>query len=298
MRRSGEGRSGATLFRQRPQTRHLPPKAPTPRYRPTSPKLRVQGVPWCHLPLPPNPSIPYPTPMHTHTTPAAIVLPAQAGTSPPVKGESRGDAPLARGLGDVPPITQKRPRAGGWGPTNVATQHPLPGEGAGLAPKDDHRMLRSHFNGPIPRRSPAAARCGCRACPALFPFVDFGPSFTEALGLRSARALADTTCSPLSTFPTPPSGAVRPPSRQCLADTTCLPLSTCPSRLNPKLRRVAPGRTSRKKRTAQFKASQSPGEGWNEGDRGERSCRRSLAKGESRGGKPSGKGSGGCAPSH
>ena len=103
--------------------------------------------------------------MHTRTLPAAIVLPAQAGTSPPVKGESRGDTPLARGLGDVPPITQKRPRAGGWGPTNVATQHPLPGEGAGLAPKDDHRKVRSHFNGPIPRRSLNAARCGCRACP-------------------------------------------------------------------------------------------------------------------------------------
>ncbi len=102
----------------------------------------------------------------------------------------------------------------------------------------------------------AAARCGCRACPALFPFVDFGPSFTQALGLRSARALPDTTCSPLSTLPTPPSGAVRPPSGQCLADTTCLPLSTCPDPLKPRLHRVAPGRTGRKKRDGQFKATQ------------------------------------------
>ncbi len=107
--------------------------------------------------------------MHTRTLPAAIVLPAQAGTSPPVKGESRGDAPLARGLGDVPPITQKRPRAGGWGPTNVATQHPLPGEGAGLAPKDDHRMVRSHFNGPIPRRSLPPQGVGAGLALPCFP---------------------------------------------------------------------------------------------------------------------------------
>ena len=36
----------------------------------------------------------------------------------------------------------------------------------------------------------------------------------------------------------------------------CLPLSTCPSRLNPKLRRVCPGRTGRKIRAAQYKANQ------------------------------------------
>ncbi len=106
------------------------------------------------------------------------------------------------------------------------------------------------------RRSPTPQAEGAGQALPLFPFVHFGPSFTEALGLRSACALADTACFPLSTFPTPPSGAVRPPSGQCLAATTCLPLSTCPARLKPKLRRVAPGRTSRKKRAAQFKSTQ------------------------------------------
>ena len=157
---------------------------------------------WCHLPLSPHSSIPYPTPMYTHTLPAAIVLPTQAG----------------------------EPR-----------RFPPP-----IAAVAQRRKLRVQS---LPRRRPGAR-------PALFPFVHFGPSFTQALGLRSARALADTTCFPLSTFPTPPSGAVRPPSGQCLAATTCLPLSTCPARLKPKLCRVAPGRTSRKKRAAQFKSTQ------------------------------------------
>ena len=185
---------------------------------------------------------------------------AGRGTSLPVKRESRGGyPPLARGLGDVPPVMKRTSEGGRVGPTNVAMPTQVSPWRLAACPKDDHRKVQSHFNGPISRRSPAAARCRCRASPALFPFVDFGPSFTEALGLRSARALADTTCSPLSTFPTPPRGAVRPPSGQCLADTTCLPLSTCPSRLNPKLRRVAPGGTSRKKRTAQFSSVQTPG---------------------------------------
>ena len=48
-----------------------------------------------------------------------------------------------------PPAVAQRPQA----------------EGAGLAPKDDHCKVQSHFNGPTPRRSPAAARCGCRAGP-------------------------------------------------------------------------------------------------------------------------------------
>ena len=76
---------------------------------------------------------------------------------------------------------------------------------------------------------------------ALFPFVDFGPFSTEAVGPRLARALADTTCCPFPTVSTPLSGALGPSSAPCLADTTYLPLSTCPSRLNPKLRRVPPG---------------------------------------------------------
>ncbi len=68
----------------------------------------------------------------------------------------------------------------------------LPPLGAGLAlpacPKDDHRTVRSHFNGPIPRRSPAAARCGCRACPApCFPLSVSGhPSPRPSASVRLA----------------------------------------------------------------------------------------------------------------
>ncbi len=116
---------------------------------------------------------------------------------------------------------------------------------------------------------PAPAKAGGLPC-ALFPFVGFGPSFTEALGLRSARALADTTCPPLSTFPTPPSGAVRPPTGQCLAATVRLPLSTCPGPLKPKLHRAPPGtgRPEKTRRTIQSNSNRRPrraGEG-----RGER----------------------------
>ena len=111
--------------------------------------------------------------MHTRTLPSAIVLPAQTracpgvrrGTSLPRKGGVQRGYPSGKGFGGCAPNYPKTSEGGRVGPTNVATQHPLPGEGAELAPKDDHRMLRSHFNGPIPRRSPAAARCGCRACP-------------------------------------------------------------------------------------------------------------------------------------
>ena len=89
--------------------------------------------------------------------------------------------------------------------------------------------------------TPQAEGAGLAPACDLSPFVHFGPSFTEALGLRSARALADTTCPPFSTVSTPPSGALGPSSGPCLADTTRLLLSTCRSRLKPKLRRVPPG---------------------------------------------------------
>ena len=48
-----------------------------------------------------------------------------------------------------------------------------------------------------------------------------------------------------------------PSSGPCLAHTPCFTLSTCPSRLKPKLHRVAPGRTSRRKtlRTIQFNSN-------------------------------------------
>ena len=115
------------------------------------------------------------------------------------------------------------------GPTPASEQHPQAGAAG--------RLRVRPLLGRLCRLALPPCLCGCD----LFPFVDFGPFSAEALGPRSARALADTTCSPLSTFPTPPSGAVRPPASQCLADTVRLPLSTCPARLNPKLRRAPPG---------------------------------------------------------
>ena len=196
--------------------------------------------------------------MPTHTRPTAIVLPAQAG------GPPRLPTPTAV-------VAQRR---------KLRVQ--------GLPQRTSPARCSSHFNGPIPRRSPAAAkvwvqglpqrtsparcsststaqsptvalppqRCGCRACPALFPFVDFTPFFTGADGPRSARALSDTTCPSFSTVSTPPSGPLGPSSGPCLSDTTCLPLSTCPSRLKPKLESVSSGTEEGKKRAAQFKAIQ------------------------------------------
>ena len=152
----------------------------------------------------------------------------------------RGSPLLARGLGDVPPVSKNSSR--GW----------LGGKAWAALPPGGWAQPTSQCR---PNPPPAAARCGCRACPALFPFVDFGPSCTEALGLRSARALADTTCSPFSTVSTPPSGALGPSSTPCLADTTRLPLSTCPPRLNPKLRGVPPSSGSRKNAFRQFNAN-------------------------------------------
>ena len=154
--------------------------------------------------------------MHTRTRPTLCrscegrACPGEGwGTSPHAKGESRGGhPPLARGLGDVPPVMTKTSEGGGWAqPTSQCRPKSLPWQ--------------------LP-------------C-ALFPFVDYGPFSTETHDPRSARALADTTYSPFSTVSTPPSGALGPSSDPCLADTTCLPLSTCPSRLNPKLRRPLPG---------------------------------------------------------
>ena len=244
------------------------PDSVLPQPSPRTNLPQAEGAGRALLPPPPTPHplhpLPYPhahphAPGHPPSPDDSSFLRRQGNLAPRKEGVQRGISPSGKGPGGCAPSYEKTSEGGRVGPTNVAMPTQVSPWRLAACPKDDHRKVQSHFNGPISRRSPAAARCGCRASPALFPFVDFGPSFTEALGLRSARALADTTCSPLSTFPTPPRGAVRPPSGQCLADTTCLPLSTCPSRLNPKLRRVAPGRTSRKKRTAQFSSVQTPG---------------------------------------
>ena len=210
----------------------------------------------CHFPLPLTHSIPYHGPMPTRPTIrrscAGRACPGEGrGTSLPVKGESRGSFPLSLGrraaLGDVPPVTKNR--------LGVAGRESLGGSAAGRVGPTNAAMPAQVSPWRLPPQGVGAglALPGCN----LFPFVDFSPFSTQAVGPRSARALVDTTCSSLSTFSTPPSGALGLPSGPCLAATTCLPLSTCPSRLKPKLRRVPPGTEEPEKTraTIQFKSN-------------------------------------------
>ncbi len=111
-------------------------------------------------------------------------------------GESRGGTPSGKGFGGCAPSSQKTSEGGWVGKTNVAMPiklggrwgmlkrrcrchlplpphplHPLP------YPHAHRPQALSSFEGPIPRRSPAAARCGCRACPApCFPLSVSGHS--------------------------------------------------------------------------------------------------------------------------
>ena len=62
--------------------------------------------------------------------------------------------------------------------------HPEPVEGRERRADAPRRSTTPHAEG----AGLALPRCGCRACPALFPFVDFAPFSTEAVGARSARA--------------------------------------------------------------------------------------------------------------
>ena len=139
--------------------------------------------PACHLPLFPTPPTPYPTPMPTRTRPTTprihpTIRRSYEGTACPCEGrETSALLPP-----NPPPSPSPQAKAAGrraGGPNQRRNADPslplaavlpaLPPLGAGRAlpacPKDDHRTVRSHFNSPIPRRSPAAARCGCRACP-------------------------------------------------------------------------------------------------------------------------------------
>ena len=58
-----------------PSTRHTTSKDQTCAARPRLPKQERPLPPCCHLPLPLTPSIPYPTPMPTHSRPATPHLP-------------------------------------------------------------------------------------------------------------------------------------------------------------------------------------------------------------------------------
>ena len=138
-------------------------------------------------------------------------------------------------------------------------------EGAGLAPKDDHCKVQSHFNGPTPRRSPAAARCGCRAGPKGRPLLQSlaqPPAVAlplqgvgAGLALLPGRFVSHTPPRPLlpiwDSFYTPP------PRRS---------FPSWPPRIQPATRRIRPswprdsnGRTNRRIQAAPILAQfQSP----------------------------------------
>ena len=207
-----------------------------------------------------TPSIPYHGPMPTHSNAPLTVSPSKGTHLPPHMLPKEGLRIRLRFFANESPYLRRLLPG-----TNMASfENQIESTATCPHAHPTRAPLPEPVEGPTPpgsnaRCSPAAARCGCRACPApaLFPFVDFSPFSTEAVGPRSARALADTTCLPLSTFSTPPSGALGLPSGPCLAATTCLPLSTCPSRLKPKLRRVPPGTEEPEKTrsTIQFRSN-------------------------------------------
>ena len=110
---------------------------------------------------------------------------------------------------------------------------------------------------PISRSSPAA-KVWVQGLPCLVSLCRlraiFHPGPRPPFGSRLRRYVLF----PFSDRFNTPSGAPGPPFRPCLAATTCLPLSTCPSRLNPKLRPVAPGRTSREKTPSTIQVKSNP----------------------------------------
>ena len=130
----------------------------------------------------------------------------------PRKGGIQREFPLSLGrraaLGDVPPVSKNR--------LGVAGRESLGGSAAGWVGPTNARNA-----GPSLPLAAAAARCGCRACPGegrglalpgcnLFPFVDFSPFSTQAVGPRSARALSDTTCFLFVDFSDAPQQGRRP----------------------------------------------------------------------------------------
>ena len=143
---------------------HNPPsKAQTPALGPASPSKSGDAA--ATFPYPLTPPIPYPTPMPTHTRPTAPRS-SRAGTSAPSASNGRRR----------PSVVRLR----GWPP-----------DGAGLAPKDDHGKVQSHFNGPMSRRSPNAAKVWVQGLPCLvslcrFPAI-FRPSPRPPFGPRPAR---------------------------------------------------------------------------------------------------------------
>ena len=120
-------------------------KPPLPR-RP--PPQANAAMPLPPPPIPSHPTIPYPTPMHTHTRPTAIVLPAQAG-------EPRR----------LPP------------PTGAAAQRrklrvqglPCQGVGAGPALPCFPLSISGHLS-PRPSASVRLAPCQIRLVPLFRPF--------------------------------------------------------------------------------------------------------------------------------
>ncbi len=163
-------------------------------------RLRVQGLPClvlCHLPLSPRPPIPYPTPMPTRTRlPLTLSLskgphlprlalpcfPLSVCGDPPASPSAplrRRDpqirlVPLCR-LFRHPPAGPSAPRpARAWQIRLVSLcrlVHRASNPSCAAFPQARAAgKSRAHHSAqfkPNPRRSPAAARCGCRACPAF-----------------------------------------------------------------------------------------------------------------------------------
>ena len=183
--------------------------------------------------------------MHTHTPPTTPRIhptirrsyegracPCEGrGTSLPEKGESRGGHPSGKGSGGCAPSYEKNLRGRAGGPNQRRNADP---------------------------KSPPGG-CRCTRCPALFPFVDFGPFFTETHAPRSARALADTTLFPFfDRFNTPQRGPrplIRPvPGRYDLSPF--VDLSIAPqSQAAPRPSRHRPDGKLRAHHSAQIKSS-------------------------------------------
>ena len=136
-------------------------EGPIPRCQMLPPQARPASL----VPPPPIPSLPYPLP-YPHAHPHA---PDHTSHSPDDSSFLRRQSLPLRRQGDLAPPTTQSPASAQRRHAKTVWVQGLPPVGAGLA---------------LPR-------CGCRACPALFPFVDFPPSFTRGprppFGSRPAR---------------------------------------------------------------------------------------------------------------
>ena len=104
--------------------------------------------------------------------------------------------------------------------------------------------------------TPQAEGAGLAPACDLSPFVHFGQFFTQAIGLHSARALPDTTCSPLSTLPAPPNRRRRTLPGHAWQIRFVSLCRLVQRRSNPSCAASLQARAPRKKRDGQFNATQ------------------------------------------